>query len=285
MAILRTLGYVLLAVFFQFAGAVATAQELQPVPALTARVIDRTGTLTADQLGRLQTKLALLEGQKGVQFAVLIVPSVAPESVEQFALRVVERWKIGRKGVDDGALLLVAKADRRLRIEVGYGLEGALNDATAKRIISETIGPRFQQGDFYGGIDAGLDAMIRVAAGESLPPPQKVGRSPAQGIDVESLLPLGFLLVFVVGGILRAIFGRFLAACMVGGVAGFAAVMVLQSVLLAVAIGAIAFVFSLFSGVRGGGGGFSGGSSWGGGGGGFSGGGGGFGGGGASGRW
>lgn len=274
---------------FLLAG-LASAQDLPPVPRLSARVTDQTATLSADQRGQLEAKLAAFERQKGSQIAVLIVPSVKPESVAEYALRVVEAWKLGRQGVDDGVLLLVAKEDRKLRIEVGYGLEGALNDATAKRIISETISPRFKQGDFYGGIDAGLEAMIKVLAGEPLPEPRQTSRAASRDGDFESLLPIGFILVFVVGGILRAIFGRLLGAGIIGGAMGVIGFFLLSSLLFSVVIGVLAFVVSLFAGMSGGiGGGFGGGSggwsSGGSGGGGFSGGGGGFGGGGASGDW
>ena len=265
----------------------AGAQALQPVPALSARVTDHTATLSADQRARLDAKLAAFERQKGAQIAVLIVASVGSETIEQYALRVAEAWKLGRKSVDDGALLLVAKNDRKLRIEVGYGLEGALNDATAKRIISETIAPRFKDGDFYGGIDAGVGAMIKVVGGEPLPPPKPASASADIGIDFETLIFVGFILVFVVGGVLRAIFGRFLAAGVIGVVGGIVASLLASSLLLGVFAGIVAFIVSLFAGISGlgglspggmrGGGGFSGG--------GFSGGGGSFGGGGASGGW
>lgn len=273
----------------------AGAQELQAIPRLAARVTDQTATLAPDQRSRLETKLADFERLKGTQIAVLIVPTVKPETETQYALRVVESWKLGRQGVDDGVLLLVAKEDRKLRIEVGYGLEGALNDATAKRIISETISPRFKQGDFYGGIDAGLDVMVKVIGGESLPDPKPtnkpVNNAADDDFDIESMLPIGFILIFVVGGILRSIFGRFLAAGIVGGAAGIIASLLFSSVFLAAIAGIVAFVVSLLIGFSGGGGrGWSSGgssSSWGGssGGGGFSGGGGSFGGGGASGGW
>jgi uncharacterized protein len=274
------------------AAGVAGAAELQAVPALTARITDRSGTLDAGQRAALEAKLAAFERDKGSQIAVLIVPTVQPESVEQYALRVVEAWQLGRRGVDDGALLLVATTDRKLRIEVGYGLEGALNDATAKRIISERIGPRFRQGDFYGGIDAGVDAMIQVIAGEALPAP-KADTNRRADIDdsFETLLFAGFVLVFVVGGVLRAIFGRFLAAGMVAVAAGVIASLLISSLAVAVILGLVAGIVSLFLGMLGAAGWSSGGSrggGFGGGGrrgGGFSGGGGGFGGGGASGGW
>jgi len=279
----------LVAVCFLCLANLAGAQELQAVPRLTARITDQTATLAPDQRSRLESKLTDFERQKGAQIALLIVPSVSPETVEQYALRVVESWKLGRKGVDDGVLLLVAKDDRKLRIEVGYALEGALNDATAKRIISETITPRFKQGDYFGGIDAGLDAMIKVIGGEPLPAPKPVNSAVNGAFDLESMLPIGFILVFVVGGILRSIFGRFLAAGIVGGAAGVVVSLIFSSMLIAVIVGVVAFVVSLLAGFRGGGGGGGRGwssgsssSSWGGG---FSGGGGSFGGGGASGGW
>lgn len=270
----------------------ADVEPRPAVPALTARVMDLTGTLASERRAALEAKLAAIERSKGSQIAVLIVPTVQPGSIEQYALRVVESWKLGRQGVDDGALLLVAKDDRKLRIEVGYGLEGALNDATAKRIISEVISPRFRRGDFAGGIDAGVDAMIQVIRGEALPTPHPEGGRRADGEDrFETLLFIGFILVFVVGGILRAILGRFLAAGVVGVSAGVIASLLVSSILIAIVLGIVAAVISLFLGMAGGSGWSSGGISWGRGGGsggisgGFFGGGGGFGGGGASGDW
>ena len=271
----------------------AGAQELQAIPKLAARVMDLTATLSAEQKSQLETKLADFEREKGSQIAVLLVPTVQPETVAEYALRVFEAWKLGRKGVDDGALLLVAKEDRKLRIEVGYGLEGALNDATAKRIISETITPFFKQGDFYGGIEAGVDVMITVIGGEPLPEPA-ASRSGGGESDYEAMFPIVFMMVFVVGGILRAILGRFLGAGITGVAVGFVTSLVFPSLFLAIVLGVVAFIISLFVGMGGGGiggGGWSsGGSSWGGSsggdfGGGFSGGGGSSGGGGASGGW
>src|SRR5580700_3591194 len=138
-----------------------------PVPPLGARVTDLTGTLTAEQQTALEQKLAAFEAAKGSQLAVLIVPTTQPEEIEQYSIRVVDQWKLGRKQVngqrvDDGALLLVAKNDRKVRIEVGYGLEGVLTDATTNRIIDETIGPDFRQGNFYGGIDGALEQMMKL---------------------------------------------------------------------------------------------------------------------------
>src|SRR6202049_833763 len=135
------------------------------VPPLSGRVVDQTGTLSASDISSLTQTLRDLETRKGSQVAVLIVPTTAPETIEQYAIRAAEAWKIGRKKIDDGALLVVAKNDRHLRIEVGYGLEGALTDATTKRIIDEDITPKFKSGDFAGGISAGINRMIRVIDG------------------------------------------------------------------------------------------------------------------------
>ena len=259
------------------------------VPPLTQRVTDLTATLDAQQIQSLDSRLAAFEARKGAQLAVLIVPTTAPEAIEQFSIRVVEAWKLGRKKVDDGALLLIAKDDHKLRIEVGYGLEGALNDATANRIIDEIIVPRFKAGEFYAGIESGTAAMMRVIDGEPLPPPP-TRRSTAGGINnIESLMFMAFVLVVAVGGMLRALLGRFPAALLMGGGLGLLAWLTVVPLLIAVLAGAAAFIFVLLGGGRGfigyGGGGFGGGSGGFGGGGGFSGGGDGFGGGGASGSW
>lgn len=264
------------------------AQAEMAVPPLGARVTDLTATLDAQQTQALEAHLSAFETKKGAQLAVLIVPTTQPETIEQFALRVAEAWKLGRKGVDDGALLLVAKDDRALRIEVGYGLEGALNDATAKRIIAEIITPFFKRGEFYAGIDAGTAAMMRVIDGEPLTPPQRAAASGSY--DIESLLFIAFGLVVVVGGMLRALLGRFPAAMLMGGGLGLLAWLTVAPLLVALLVGLMAFVFVLLGGAGRGfgghGGGFGGTRGGGfGGGGGFSGGGGGFGGGGASGRW
>jgi uncharacterized protein len=265
------------------------------VPPLTGRVVDLTGTLTAEQRAGLERSLEAFEGRKGSQIAVLLVPTTAPEAIEQYALRVAEQWKIGRGKVDDGAILVVAKDDRALRIEVGYGLEGALNDATAKRIVSDIIVPRFREGDFSGGISAGVDRMMRAIDGEPLPQP---ARSPAGGPagGVMQVLPVLLILALVVGSILRAVLGRFLGAAATGGAVGFLAWMLVGVLTVAGLAGLLAFVFTLAGGGAGRryyggfpGGGWGRGGGWGGGGGfgggGFRGGGGSFGGGGASGRW
>jgi uncharacterized protein len=263
------------------------------VPPLTGRVVDQTGTLTPEQIANLDNTLQTFEQRKGSQIAVLIVPTTEPESIEQFSIRVAEAWKIGRKKIDDGAILVVAKDDRRLRIEVGYGLEGALTDVTSKRIIDEVITPKFRQGDFAGGISAGVDRMIGVIDGEPLPEPKRQQQSTSVFDNLESVGPVAFFAVLVFGGIFRSIFGRLLGAAVTGGLVGLVIWFLAGTLAVAAIIGAIAFVFTLIGdsvvssgGGRGGwsggsGGGWSGGSS----GGGFSGGGGSFGGGGASGRW
>lgn len=257
------------------------------IPPIQTRVTDQTATLSAEQKTTLEQSLQSFENKKGSQVAVLIVPSTAPESIEQYALRVAEQWKLGRKKVDDGVILLIAKNDRSMRIEVGYGLEGALNDATAKRIIAETMTPYFKQGDYYAGIKAGTDQIMRVIDGEPLPA-KKQGRTVDMG-GFQQYAPILFVLALVVGGVLRAIFGRLPGAIITGGVVGVIAWLVIGAVSMAVLAAIVAMVFSLFSGVLGarGIGAYYGGSGRGGfgGGGGFSGGGGGFGGGGASGRW
>jgi uncharacterized protein len=258
-----------------------------------ARVVDQTGTLSAENRAALERTLEAFEKRKGSQIAVLMVPTTGPEPIEQYALRAAEQWKLGRKRADDGALLVIAKEDRALRIEVGYGLEGALNDATAKRIVADIITPRFREGDFFGGISAGVDRMMRVVDGEPLPAPAR--GAPAAGGDVFQYLPVLLVAALVIGGALRAMLGRALGAAAAGGIVGFLAWILAGTLFIGILAGLIAFFFTLVGGFGGrgpggfpggyygGGFGRGGGGSWGGGG--FSGGGGGFGGGGASGRW
>ena len=261
----------------------AVAAEVA-VPPLSQRVTDLTGSLSAEQRGAIEQKLAALEAAKGSQIAVLLVPSTQPETIEQYGIRVAEAWRLGRKGIDDGALLLIAKDDRTLRIEVGYGLEGAIPDAVAKRVIEEVILPRFKQGDVAGGIAAGADALVKLVEGEPLPEPAP-RRSAGLGL-FEDALPLAMLFIFVVGGLLRAMLGRFLGASAAGAIAFFGAWLLVGSLMVGLGIAFVVFLITLAGGGRFGhaGGGF-GGRGGGGFGGGFSGGGGGFGGGGASGRW
>lgn len=257
------------------------------VPPLSGRVVDQTQTLTPAQLRDLEQALAEFERRKGVQIAVLLVPTTGEETIEQYGIRVAEAWRLGRRGVDDGLLLLVAKQDRTLRIEVGYGLEGVIPDAIANRVIDEIMVPRFQAGDFYGGTREGLARLMGLIEGEPLPPPQRPTR--AEGQDLQHLLPIAFFGYFVLSGILGRLLGRLPGALATGGVVGGLIWLVAGSIAVGLVVGLLAFFFALAGGGRGvggfyggrGGGGFGGGL----GGGGFRGGGGGFGGGGASGRW
>ena len=257
------------------------------VPPLTGHVIDQTGTLTLEQKAALEQTLTAFEARKGSQLAVLMVASSAPEEIEQYALRVAEQWKLGRKKVDDGAILVVAKDDRAMRIEVGYGLEGALNDLTSKRIVSETILPRFKSQDFFGGITAGVEQVIRVVDGEPLPASNS--RSSQRIGDVQQYAPMLFILALAVGGVLRATLGKVPGSLVTGGVVAVIAWFVVGAISMALVAGVVALFVTLLGGGmlgRGMGGYYGGGGRGGhGGGGGFSGGGGGFGGGGASGRW
>lgn len=260
--------------------AAGLAAEPVALPVLSARVTDLTGILDQTQRGRLEAQLAAIERSGRAQLAVLLLPTTQPEAIEQFGIRLAEAWKIGRRGADNGVIVIVAKDDRRMRIEVGYGLEGALPDAVASRIVNERMAPAFRQGDFFGGLQAAVGAIDQALGGggiaDATPPPQAQGTGGAQPDWIQWLFMLA-----MGAGVLRAIFGLLgsLAAAAIGGWLGF---MVFGS--LGFGIGAAVLVFllsfvSLASGGRGGG--FGGGMS----GGGFSGGGGGFGGGGASGRW
>jgi uncharacterized protein len=278
------------------------------VPPLSGRVVDQTGTLSSGDIDSLTQTLRALELRRGSQVAVLIVPTTEPETIEQYSIRVAEAWKIGRKKIDDGALLVVAKNDRKLRIEVGYGLEGALNDVTAKRIIDEVITPKFRSGDFAGGISAGVERIIGVIEGEPLPAPTpKASKQPDSDSALYQFLnplnPFTIIFILLLGGIFRRVFGRLFGSLASGGLIGLLVWFVFGSLVVSALAGIVASVFTMFSdaitapspGGRGRGGGWVGGgsgSSWSGGGsssssdsGGFSGGGGSFGGGGASGSW
>jgi uncharacterized protein len=261
--------------------------ELVAIPELSTRVTDLTQTLSQAEQAQLEQKLAAFEAKKGSQIALLIVPTTQPEDIAQYAIRVVEKWKIGREKSDDGVLLLIAKDDRKLRIEVGYGLEGAIPDLYAKRIISEVISPKFKQGDFYGGIDSGLDKIIGLVDDEALPAP---GTPEFNGMGVMDILPILLFGGLITGLILRSIFGTFFGSALNGGLMGGFVALLGVALGGAAIFGVIAFFITMMLGGRGMngyggsvpmGGGWSGGgssSSWGGGGGGF-------GGGGASGDW
>ncbi|MBR1276277.1 YgcG family protein [Bradyrhizobium sp. AUGA SZCCT0283] len=276
-----------------------SALALVAVPPLTGRVVDQTGTLAAGDIASLTQTLKDLETRKGSQIAVLIVPTTDGEAIEQFSLRVAEAWKIGRKKIDDGALLVIAKNDRRLRVEVGYGLEGALTDVTTKRIIDEDITPKFRAGDFAGGVSAGVSRMIRVVEGEKLPEPEPPHWQSPGLLNIDPFNPFVLAFVFIVGSALRAALGRLVGSAATGGFVGFLAWLLVGSLGAALAIGALAFLIAAFFDLMPSGGGRGTRGGWSSGGssdwssssgsssssGGFSGGGGSFGGGGASGSW
>ena len=281
-----------------FAFALAAWAQV-PVPKLTAHVMDSTGTLTASERQALEDKLRAFEQSKGSQVAVLLVPTIGGEAIEDFAGRVTDEWKLGRKGVDDGVLFVVAKQERKMRIHTGRGVQGTLTDALSRRIIADIVAPRFRSGDFAGGIDAGADAIMKAIEGEALPAPTR--KSAARKVDTVSsysnFLWIAFFAVPIVAMVLRSLVGRAAGAGLTSGLTGLAAWFIFGSIAFGLVAALIAFVFTLFSGsglgrgLNRGGGGFyipgGGGGSWGGGGGGggFSGGGGSFDGGGSSGSW
>ena len=228
------------------AGALAHAQV--PVPPLTARVTDLTHTLNAEQLGTLDQTLQAFETRKGSQIAILMVPSTQPESIEQYSIRVVEQWRLGRKRVDDGALLIIAKDDHTLRIEVGYGLEGALNDAVCARIIREIMTPRFRAGDFYGGITDGIARIIGVVDGEPLPAPAPLPTFHPSGVGWSHYLTFLVVLLVVGGQLASRMFGQFPGALVIGGAAGFLIWFLAGVVVFAVPAAILAFLFTLFIG-------------------------------------
>ena len=277
-----------LAIAAWLAAAVSFAAAQQSVPPLTGRVVDSTATLGPEVLSSLDAKLAAFEARKGSQIAVLLLRTTVPETIEEYALRVAEEWRIGRGGVDDGAVLVVALDDRRMRLEIGYGLEGAVPDALARRIIAETIAPRFYEGDYAGGLDAGLDALFGLIDGEPLPVP--IAREPEA--EPFAAFPILLVLALVIAPVFRRIFGSLLGSAALGLGAGAVVWFISSLVLASLIAAAMVFVFAL-TGIGGGGGrwasrggpfagmpgGFGGRS------GGFRGGGGRFGGGGASGGW
>jgi uncharacterized protein len=265
----------------------------RPIPALSSHVTDITNTLSTGEKQALDAKLSAWEARTTNQLVVLVVPTTAPETIDDYGIRVADAWKIGQKGEDNGAIFIVAKDDKRMRIEVGYGFEGVLTDVTSRRIIGEDVAPLFSQGKFAAGIDAGVDRIIAVVNdGNPLPPVGKTARKPARSgnIDFGTLFIILLVAVPLVGGVLRSILGNVAGSIVGGGIAGAATWFIAGSLLVAGIAGVVAFIIILFSilGGRGGGGwgGMGGGGGFGGGGGGgFSGGGGGFGGGGASGGW
>ncbi|HLZ03512.1 MAG TPA: YgcG family protein [Bradyrhizobium sp.] len=243
----NTIKTVLLALLLCFAQAALADVD---VPQLKGRVVDLTNTLTSDTIDTLNQRIRSFEQRKGSQIAVLIVPTTQPETIEQYSIRVAEAWKIGRKKIDDGTLLVIAKNDHKLRIEVGYGLEGALTDVTSRRIIDEVIAPRFKTGDFAGGISAGLTRMIGVIDGEPLPAPAPEA---SHGSDVDwnmlsSIAPFFVVGAIFVGVVLRAMLGPLIGAGAAGGLVGVIAWLVVGSLLAGVVIGGVAFLFVLIAG-------------------------------------
>ena len=291
---------VLMALLLVFTCATGQAQAQQAVPALTGHVVDTTGTLAQAQREALEARLTAFEQARGAQVVLLLVPSTQPEDIASYANRVANTWKIGRREIGDGLLLIVAVQDRKLRIEVAKTLEGAIPDLAAKRIIDEAITPRFKQGDYAGGLDAGVTRITALIDGEGLPEPAMAGVKPSGDFDWMQLGLFLFIAVPVVGAVSKKILGSRLGAVATGGVAGVIAMVLTASLLIAGLAGLAALVFTLVqntpgqrgSGWRSGGGNNAG---WGHGGGGFGGGGGGggfgsggggdFGGGGASGDW
>jgi uncharacterized protein len=293
----------LLALCVLLGAGAARAQDLRPVPPLSARVIDQTGTLTPAELQSLESRLAAFEREAGSQLAILVVPGTAPEDIAAFAQRVGEAWKIGRRDVGDGLLIVVAKDERRLRIEVAKALEGAVPDLAAKQIIDRALTPAFRAGEYARGLEAAVDALAARIRGEGLPAPQADAGRSAPGTQWQDLALFFLLAVPVLGGVLTAVLGRRLGSLATGAGAGGLAWLATASLV----VGAIAALVALllvgvlgFGAARrgrgtggvippiiwgGGGGGWSGGGGGFGGGGFSSGGGGDFGGGGASGDW
>lgn len=278
--------------------ALSQAQAQLAVPALSGHVIDHTGTLSAAQAQQLEAKLSAFEQSRGTQLVLLLVATTQPEDIASYSNRVANSWKIGRKEIGDGLLLIVAKDDRQVRIEVAKTLEGAIPDLAAKRVIDQAITPRFKQGDFAGGLGAAVDQLMALVTGEALPAPVAAVGGGRAGFQWTDLAIFMFFAVPVLGAVARSVLGNKLGSLATGGVVGGIAWFATTSLVLAVLATMAAFVFALFSGSMpaggrgsgrhggwgaGSGGGFGGGGF---GGGGFgSGGGGDFGGGGASGRW
>lgn len=274
-----------------------TAGDFQAVPKLQKRVTDLTGSLALADEAKIESRLKDFEAKKGAQIAVLLVDTTQPEPVFDYATRVFNEWKLGRKGIDDGVLFVVAKSDRKMQILTGPGISGVMTDAVSKRIIAEIISPKFRSGDFAGGIDDGVAKMISVIDGEALPPPPDKRVATKSTGGHENFFVFAIFAAMIVGPMLRAVLGRFLGATATGGLTGAAAWLIAGGLAIPIVSGVLVFlgvllVGSVGSGLglgssgRGGwlsGGGFSGGGSSGGGG--FSGGGGSFDGGGASGDW
>jgi len=237
------------------------------IPDLSQRVTDLTATLSAEQIAALDTKLADFEAKKGSQIAVLMLPSTQPEDIAAFGIRVAEAWKIGRKNIDDGVILIVAKDDRKSRLEVGRGLEGVIPDAIAKRVLAETMRPHFKDNDYAGGIDAGVSQLIGLIEGETLPAPSGNSSDTSDGFD--TFLILLFFCCVIIDLIFSALLGSGIGATVsgisIGAISAFAASFFALDIWVAVISGLVMFLFLklfyLFGGNSGGGGSWSGGSS------------------------
>ena len=239
---------------------IVSARAEVAIPPLTSRVTDLTDTLNPQQRDALEQKLAAFEAAKGSQIAVLIVPTTQPEAIEQYSIRVVEQWKLGRKGVDDGALLLVAKDDRKIRLEVGRGLEGAVPDAVAKRITADIIAPYFKKDDFAGGITAGVERLIKVVEGEPLPEPAGKSQPSRREWEDSDSIAIGVVVVtaitaMVIGGFLRVrlgLFGCAAGSTVLAGAAGAAVWATTGVEFHGIFLAICVFILGLFGGAIGG---------------------------------
>lgn len=210
--------WVLLALIWSLAP--AHAQDVLPVPTLSGRVIDQTATLAPAQLEALEAKLATLEQGTGAQVVVLLVRTTQPEDIAAYAQRVADQWKIGRREVGDGILLVVSTGERRVRIEVAKALEGAVPDLAARQIIDQAIRPAFRADDYAGGLNRAVDALGARIRGEGLPAPAESARPGEPGIQWNDLLVFLFAGVPVVAGVATAVLGRRLGSMATASVTG-----------------------------------------------------------------
>lgn len=224
---------------------------VQPVPALTAHVMDNTGTLDAAQRDALEAKLAAFEKSRGAQLVILMVPTTQPEDIAAYAQRVGDSWKIGRKGVGDGLLLVVAKTDRKVRIETTKALEGAIPDLAARQVIDTAITPRFRQGDFAGGLDAAADQLIALISGENLPAPEQSssGGSGNDGFEWTDLAVFLFFAVPIAGRIAAMVLGRKFGSLATGSVVGVLAWIFTSSLIVAGLAVLVGTVFALVASI------------------------------------
>jgi len=227
----------------------AFAQSVLPVPALTARVMDHSGTLSTPQLRQLEDKLAAFERAQGTQIVILLVPTTQPEDVAAYANRVFNTWKPGRQGLGDGLLLVVAKQDRKIRIEVARALEGAIPDLAAKQVIDDVLTPHFRQGDFAGGLDLALDRLMALIRGEGLPTPEATASRQADGgvrwMDLGVLL---FIVLPILGSLTRRILGHKLGTLASGVVIAFLTFSFTASLAIAAIAALLAMLLTFIAG-------------------------------------